>query len=307
MGPLRIVEPFRTVFYAPQYVAHGLGLFEREGVSVELATATAPNGVAGALVAGEAELGLSGPIRALEAADRGRPDLVCLAEVNSRAGFFLLAPAPADGFAWGQLAGRRVLVFAEAPTPRLCLEYLLERHGVSPGDVDLAADLPAERAAEAFLAGRADYLLQGQPLVERLVATGRAHVAAALGPALGPVAFSAWLATRRGLAERAAAVAAALRALCRAQRWVAAHGPAEIAGAVTWAFPGLDRELLGAAVARYLATRTWAADPVLRRPGFDALQEILLHRGFIRRRHAYDALVDTGPAEAAVRAVDTGG
>jgi hypothetical protein len=52
-----------------------------------------------------------------------------------------------------------------------------------------------------------------------------------------------------------------------------------------------------------VATRTWAADPILRRPGFDALQEVLLLRGFIKKSHPYDAVVDTTRAEAAVRTV----
>ncbi|MBI3454614.1 MAG: hypothetical protein HY002_02340 [Candidatus Rokubacteria bacterium] len=71
-----------------------------------------------------------------------------MGEVNSRVGFFLLGRVPGHDFTWRDLVGRRVLVFAEAPTPRLCLEYLLERHGVNLGAVDLVADLPTERAVD---------------------------------------------------------------------------------------------------------------------------------------------------------------
>lgn len=65
------------------------------------------------------------------------------------------------------------------------------------------------------------------------------------------------------------------------------------------------RTVLVAAVRRDLATRTWASDPILRRSNFDALQAILLLRGLVRRGHPDQALVDTEPAEAAVRAVGT--
>jgi hypothetical protein len=71
---------------------------------------------------------------------------------------------------------------------------------------------------------------------------------------------------------------------------------------VAWAFPGLERPvcwrrspLPGDADA--------VADPVLRRSGFDALQEVLFLRGFVRRRHPYEELVNTERAEAAVRDV----
>jgi len=46
-------------------------------------------------------------------------------------------------------------------------------------------------------------------------------------------------------------------------------------------------------VARYLAQDTWAADPLLRAPGYEYLQQILLDGGFITHRHRYEDLVDT--------------
>ncbi|MBI4012642.1 MAG: ABC transporter substrate-binding protein [Candidatus Rokubacteria bacterium] len=303
MEHVRFVLPFETVFYTPHYLARALGLFAEEGVEAEQAVATVGNGVARALLAGDADVGLSGPLRALGALDRGEGRLVCVAEVNSRVGFFLLGRAPAHDFGWRDLAGRRVLVFAEAPTPRLCLEYLLERHGVRPGAVELIADVPTPQAVERFLAGRADYLLQGQPVTERLVAGGQAHVAAALGPALGPMAFSAYLVAPRFMTERAHALDAVLRALYRAQRWLHGHSAEESAARVAPAFPGEERAILAGAIRRYLAGKTWALDPILRRPGFDALQEVLLLRGFVKKSHPYDAVVDTARAEAAVRAV----
>lgn len=306
MERLRVVEPFRTVFYTPHYLAIGLGLFEAEGLAVEHTTATTPNGVSRALFADEADLGLSGPMRALSALDRGEGRLLCIAEVNQRAGFFLLGRPPARDVAWRDLVGRRVLVFAEAPTPRLCLEYLLERHGVSPGAVDLVTEVPTARAVEWFRDGRGDFLLQPEPVVGQLLATEDAYLAASLGAALGPIAFSAYLASPRGLAERPMVGGAAVRALYRAQRWLHGHSAEEIAAGVAWAFPELDILVLAAAIRRYLVIRTWAPDPVLRRQGFDALQEILLSRGFLRRSHAYHEVVDNALAEAAVQVMADG-
>jgi NitT/TauT family transport system substrate-binding protein len=298
---VRVALPFDSLHYTPHYLALSLGCFEREGVEVEQ---TIPaHGVARALLTGDADVGLSGPMRALGTIDRGEGQLVCLAEVASRAAFFLLGRTPAPDFAWRDLSGRRVLAFAEAAMSRLCLEYLLDRHGVRPGAVEVVSDVPTATAVERFLTGRADYLLQGQPLAERLLAGGRAHLAAALGPALGPLAFSAYLATPRGLAERAPAVDGVLRALTRALRWLHGHPPEESADRVAAIFPGEERPVLVAGLRRLLGGRTWPAEPILRRPGFDALVEILLLRGFIKRSYLYDALVDTSRAEAAVRVV----
>lgn len=303
MEHVRFVVPFQTVFYTPHYLALTLGLFAREGIEADQATAVAPNGVMRALLSGDADIGLSGPIRALGVLDRGEGRLTCVAEVNSRVGFYLLGRTDAPDFGWRDLAGKRVLVFAEAPTPRLCLEYLLERHGIGPSAVDLVSDLPTEHAVSHFLAGRADYLLQGQPVSERLLASGQAYLAAGLGPALGHVAFSSYLVTPRLMTERPDALDATLRALYRAQQWLHAHPAEEVADRVAPAFPGEERPILVRAIRRYLASKTWATDPILRRPGFDTLQEILLLRGFVKRSHPYEAVVDTAHAEAAVKSV----
>ncbi len=44
MEHVRFVVPFQTVFYTPHYLALALGLFGREGIEAEQATAIAPNG-----------------------------------------------------------------------------------------------------------------------------------------------------------------------------------------------------------------------------------------------------------------------
>jgi NitT/TauT family transport system substrate-binding protein len=298
---LRVVEAERALVHAPHYLAAALGCFEREGLVADLRTADDPPALLRLLQSGEADLALAGPRRALVAADRGEGPVRCVAEVAGRAAPYLLGRAPTD-LAWSALAGRRVLTVGDSPTPRLCLEYLVERHGGQPGQVEIVGGLSPERAADLFLAGRADYLLVGQPAAEALLAAAQAHVAAAFGPALGPLPGAAYLATPRWLAERGDAVEAALRALARALRWLAGRAPVEAAARLGPAFPGVDPAVLGAAVRRYQAARTWGPDPVLRRPGFDALQEILLLRGAIRRTHAYDTLVETDRAERARRA-----
>ena len=88
------------------------------------------------------------------------------------------------------------------------------------------------------------------------------------------------------------------RALYRAQQWIAVASAAEIASLVAPAFPDVDPGVRQAVVARYLAQGTWARDPILRQPGYEYLQQILLDGGFIRHRHRYEDLIDTTLARA---------
>jgi len=95
-------------------------------------------------------------------------------------------------------------------------------------------------------------------------------------------------------------------ALFRAQRWLARASATEVAALIAPAFPDVPAAIRQAAVARYQAQGTWAADPILRAPGYEYLQQILLDGGFISRRHRYEDLIDTTLASAVVEASAAG-
>ena len=71
MDSVRIILRFHSLFYTPHFVAMYLGVFERQQVGVEVRTAKSGVELANALLKGEAELGLSGPIRRKKAVKTG--------------------------------------------------------------------------------------------------------------------------------------------------------------------------------------------------------------------------------------------
>ena len=241
-------------------------------------------------------------MRSLDLVDRGGPPLIHFAEVNSRNGFFLLSRTAEPRFAWSQLVGRTVLSFAEAPTPWQCMLTVLRRNGVDPATVRIERTLPVAEAVAAFKAGRADYLETGQPFAEILLAEGAARLAASMGEATGPLPFSSYMTTAGFLRTEREALTRFTRALYRAQQWMARAAAAEVAALIAPAFPDVAADVRVAVVARYLAQSTWAADPILRAPGYEYLQQILLDGGFIQRRHRYEDLIDTSIARAVVSA-----
>src|SRR5437016_14044803 len=72
---LTIYEPFRSIFYAPQFVALYGGHFAGEGLDVQVETAGRGVTTTGALIDGHAEIALGGIMRSLDVADRGGPSL----------------------------------------------------------------------------------------------------------------------------------------------------------------------------------------------------------------------------------------
>jgi NitT/TauT family transport system substrate-binding protein len=297
---LSVVEPFRSIFYAPQFVALHGGHFAAEGLDVRVRTASGGSSSADAVLEGTAEISLGGLMRSLDLVDRGKGLLPHFAEVNSRNGFFLLSPEPRQDFRWADLEGKTVISFAEAPTPWQCMLTVLRRNGVDPARVTIRRDLPAAQAVAAFRAGSADFLEQGQPVVEQLLAEGAAHLVASMGAATGPVPFSSYMTTPRFLREDRQTVHGFTRALFQAQRWMAAHEPGDIADLIAPSFPDVDREIRRRVVQRYQRQGTWPGDPILGQPGYEALQRILLDGAFIRSPHRYEDLVDTAVARQVV-------
>jgi len=297
---LTVYEPFRSIFYAPQFVALHGGHFAAEGLDVSVRTAGGGITTTGALIDGRAEIALGGIMRSLDLADRGGPFLVHFAEVNQRNGFFLLSRTARPAFAWRDLVGATVISFAEAPTPWQCMLTVLRRHGVDPRTVTIERTRPLPEALAAFKGGHGDFFETGQPFTEQLIAEGAAHLAASMGEATGPVPFSSFMTTERFLREERDVVRRFTRALHAAQRWIAGADDKQIAELIAPAFPDIAPEIRRRAVARYLRQDTWSGDPVVRRAGYEYLQTILLDGGFISRSHRYEDLVDTTVAREVI-------
>jgi NitT/TauT family transport system substrate-binding protein len=295
------MEPFRSPFYAPTLVALSQGHFADEDLDVTVRTAARSAGTIEALLGGQVEIALGGIMRSLELADRDGGFLPHFIEVNSRNGFFLLSRRPEPDFRWTDVAGKTVISFAEAPTPWQCMLTVLRRHGVNPAEVTIERRLPVAEAVAAFRAGRGDYLEQAQPVVERLLGEGAAHLVVSMGDATGPVPFSSFMTTPEFLRREPDVLRRFTRAVYRTQRWIAEHEPAAIADAVAPAFPDIEREILTRVVDRYRRQGTWARDPIVRREGYEYLQQILLDGGFIKRRHRYEDLIDVTIAESVMR------
>jgi NitT/TauT family transport system substrate-binding protein len=280
-----------------------LGHFADEGLDVTAMSAAAfGKSTMAALGDGDIDISLGGLMRSFELADRSAEIVVHFAEVCSRNGFFLLSREPRPGFQWRDLIGATVIGFAEAPTPWQCMLTVLGKNGVDPAQVRIERERPGPEAVRAFRAGHGDFLEQTQPIVEQLLREGAAHLAASMGEATGPVPFTSYMTTPRFLEREPEVMLRFTRAVHRTQRWLAAHEPREIAEVVAPTFPEVTRDVLERAIARFAAQDTWARDPLLRRPGFDYLQEILLDGGFIRHRHRYEDLVDTELARRAMAA-----
>ena len=289
---LRISENFRAVFYAPFYAIRALGLAEREGLAVEWLPSDAPGGTIGEVKRGGIDAQWGGPMRVLKDHDStpaGGARLVCFGEVVGRDPFYLVGRKNQPAFGLKNVAGMRLGVVSEVPTPWYCLRADLEDAGVDTAAMRsrglLVDSLTMPQQLEALASGNLDAVQLFEPYASRALADGNAILYAA--SSRGPTCYTTFICSRHGAAERSTPFAALTRATQAMLDWLASEGPAELARLTAPFFPDVPGELLRAALARYHAAGVWSHTTAVSEAGFERLAHSLHAGGFIAHRATY--------------------
>lgn len=226
----------------------------------------------------------------MEKGERNLP--VHFAQINQRDGFFLVGRARDSSFRWSKLEGKQVLA-DHGSQPLAMLRYAAYHQGVNCRKTEwINAGAPEEMVA-TFRAGRGDYVhLQG-PAPQQLERDGIGCIVASVGEAMPPVAFSSLMSLRSFLATDLAK--SFLGAFRKAKEWVN-HVPAEeVARAEASFFPGIDREVLTASIARYQSLGCWQGGVEISPKLYERALDVFQHAGGISIRHPYDEVVVMPP------------
>ena len=300
--PLRLIETFRSVFYTPIYVSVAGGFFEKEGLDVDFKTC--PPEFAhplSALNRGGADIAQSGIMRSIISSDWGAVTVpMHFAKINSRDGFFVLSRTNQEPFLWESLKGAKLIPVGFSPMPWASLQFALRRHGVEPDELDLVTGLSFDDGISAFREGHAEYIHVPQPAAELLLDDGIGHVAAALGPENGHLAYSSFAATNQFLDSQPETVQRFTIGFANALEWLAANNAQEVGQAIASFFPEVSLELVVKSVARLKAQDNWPTDPVLAQPEYENLHDILVAAGLAKERQPYSKVVRTNIVETAL-------
>ena len=300
--PLRLIETFRSVFYTPIYVSVAGGFFDKEGLDVDFKTC--PPEFAhplSALNRGGADIAQSGIMRSIISSDWGAVTVpMHFAKINSRDGFFVLSRIKQEPFLWESLKGAKLIPVGFSPMPWASLQFALRRHGVEPDELDLVTGLSFDDGISAFREGHAEYIHVPQPAAELLLDDGMGHVAVALGPENGHLAYSSFAATNQFLDSQPETVQRFTIGFANALEWLAANNAQEVGQAIASFFPEVRLELVVKSVARLKAQDNWPTDPVLAQPEYENLHDILVAAGLAKERQPYSKVVRTNIVETAL-------
>ena len=300
--PVNLVEVVRSIFYAPQYVAISQGFFKDEGLDITLSTAQGSDKVMTALLSGTGDIGLGGSEAPIYVYNQGQEDyVVTFAQLTQCDGSFLVGRQPEPDFAWENLKGKTIIGGRPGGMPEMVLEYILKKHGLTPGtDVEIITNLQFTATAGAFKGGTGDYVALFEPTATILEQEKAGYVVASLGVSSGEIPYTVFMARKSKIEQDPEMMQKFTDAIYRGQLWVDLHSSQEIAQAIASFFPDTDMDGLTRVVERYKSQNTWSTTPVMNEDAFLFAQKILQSAGELSSPVAPAVLIDHEFAKQAI-------
>jgi NitT/TauT family transport system substrate-binding protein len=300
---VRLIEVTHSLFYTPQYVAMTQGFFEEEGLKVELINGKGADKCMTALLSGEADIAFMGPEASVYVYNQGREDYaINFAQLTQKDGSFLVAREPEPDFTFDKLKGKEVLGGRKGGMPEMTLEYVIKKHGLTPGvDVNVRTDIQFDVMAGAFVGGEGDYVALFEPVAATLEKEGKGYVVASIGKEGGYIPYTCYSTTKSIMEKSPSLVQGFTNAIYKGMIWVQNHSTEEIAKAVKPQFPDTDDEVLVALINRYKEQDTWKPDLILTEDGLNHMMDIMELAGELDKRADYDKIVNTNFAEKAMK------
>lgn len=294
---ITLYENLRTTTYVPFYLAIVDGDWEKLGLKVDTQLSPATSETAQALLDGRTDVSWGGPMRVMMHHDRD-PDcpLICFGQVVARDPFILVGRDPKRQFKFADLAGKRVAVAMEVPTPWMTFQDDLQRAGIDPAGIDRAPDATMAENVERLGNGDVDVIQVFQPYAELAVRRGFGHIWHRFS-VRGDVGFTTFYTTRSFIAENRDVCAKLVAGIMQATQRLYRQPARKTAERITSFFPDLETDALANVIAGYRKAGLWARQPDLPVPAIVRLKAALLSGGLISRDIPYDSIVDNSFAD----------
>ena len=288
MAKIHIQFTLFSAFYSPLISTMTGNFLKDEGLDYEWSIAKPGISALKALEDNVAQVAQSTISQGFMSLERGiKPKVKHFALVNNMDGFFITSRKVEHNFNWLSLEGADVLV-DHGGQPMTMFKYACHKAGVDISKINIINAGNSEEMEIAYRNGVGEYIhLQG-PAPQQIEADGIGYVVAALGPIVGPCAFSSlaampeWLLSDYG------------KAFCRAYactRTYIANTPAEeIAATEISLFPNTDETVLMQCIKDYQTMGCWPAEMKITDSGYNAMLDIFEFDQKITQRHSYESI-----------------
>lgn len=303
---VKLNEVLRSLFYVPQYVAFAIGAFEQEGVKViGPKTTWGSQAALTEVISGNSNIALIGP-EAASFTQEASPDrrLVNFAQLTNGDGSFIIAKKPMPNFQIADLKGQTIVTSGAGSTPSLVLVRLIKKAGLDPKkDVNVRNIAVSANIIPSFLEPQTQFAQAFEPMPTKAVREIGAHRVAAVGPLLGPMPYTAFMAPADYIEKNPAIIQGFTNAIYKALIWTDTRNADQVAGAVAPYFKDVPLDLIRSVIAEYKKVKIWASDPLIRRDGMNLMLDLVVEGGILKQRTPYERIVTTKFAEKAISTI----
>jgi NitT/TauT family transport system substrate-binding protein len=285
MTTLRLMVSRHSAFYSPLLATFAAGFLEQEGLHASYHVLPAGRSVGEFLASGEIDVAQSAVSYSWSVLEKGgQPPAVHFAQINQRDGFFIASRKPDSAFTFDKLLHGK-LMYVHGGQPEAMLRYALYKRGVDLSRVAVVNAGNTEQMLSAFRAGQGDYFHEQGPYPQQLEQEGVAQIAASVGEAIGPVAFSSLAATPAWL-QRPEALKF-MRAYRQSRAWVRSAPAPDVAAKLQALFPGTAPGALVRGIEAYQRLGCWDGEPAIDPASYEVALDVFQHAGAISRRYPY--------------------
>lgn len=294
---VRLNEVVRSVFYAPMYVAINEGIFEKEGIEIDLSTGQGADKTMQQVLSKSADIGFCGPEQVIYIYNQKREDYpVLFAQLTQSDGSFLVGRKKEENFKWESLKGKKIIGGRPGGMPEMALEYVLKSHGINPkSDVDLITNIAFTATAGAFKSGTGDYAALFEPTASMLEKENAGHIVASIGESAGNIPYTCYFSTKSYMEKNPETIQKFTNAIYKAQKWIDKHTEEEIAKSIISFFPGAKEDILVDVIKNYKKINSFANTPTLKEENLNKLMDIIqsYDKELIPTRPEFNKIVNT--------------
>ena len=288
-----VAEVAHSVFYAPQYVAHGLGYFEEEGLDVKIILANGADNVMSAVLSGDVDIGFSGTEATIYVYNGGEKDYVMtFAGLTQKDGSFLVSRKKYDNFSLDNLRGKKILGGRVAGMPEMTFEWALKQNEIDPKkDVNIDTSVAFAAMEGAFIGGNGDFVTLFEPNATSVEKNGYGYVVAYIGELGGSVPYTAYNARKSYIEANPDIIEKFTRAIQKGLDYVYSHDNKDIAKVMLDYFPNTTLDDMMTIVDRYKKGEAWKKNVTINKEEWDHIQEIIEAAGELDKYAPYDKLI----------------
>lgn len=296
---IRINEVTHSLFYAPFYLADSLGLFEQNGINIELTNGGGSDASMTALLSGNADVALCGPETTIYVYQQGKQDYpMVFGQLTKRDGAFLVGRNFEPDFDWSGLEGKTVIMGRRGGMPAMTLQYILNRHGYTDGqNITMDYSVQFNMLAPTFASGVGDYVTLFEPTATQIELQGSGHIVASIGQEGGEVPYTCFAASQSYIRKNAKTLETFLKCVHEATLWLLSNDNLTVAEKLLDAFPGTDVKDLANAIGNYRAADSWKTTPSMTKESFARLQDVMENAGELTQRVEFEKLIDNSIAD----------